>query len=460
MVDSADIWKADRDHNLHPWTHFESFRNDGPQLVLSEGSGCRLTDANGNSYLDAVGGLWCTNIGLGREEMANAIAVQVRKLAYGSTFVDMANEPAALLAARISELAPPGLDHVQYTTGGSTAIDSAYRLVQFYQSCAGRPEKTHVVSREDSYHGSTFAAMSIGKRSGDRSPEFRYINDSVHHLSSPNRYRLPKGVSDDGLTGYLVREFEDLVEDVGPARIGGFFAEPIMGSGGVLVPPPDYLERMMEVCKRHEILFVADEVVTAFGRIGHWFASEDEFGIVPDIICCAKGLSSGYLPIGAVIYSNRVHDTISTGDPDRWFTHGFTYSGHPVCCAAALKNIEIIERENLLGNARNVGGYFERRLRELQTLPTVGDVRGLNLMMCIENVRDKETQELFPDSVDIGRRIALAAERLGLIVRPIGHLNVMSPPLVITREEVDFIVESLDRAIRDVSDDLTREAAW
>ena len=460
MVDSADIWQADRDHNLHPWTHFESFRNNGPQLVLSEGSGCRLTDANGNSYLDAVGGLWCTNIGLGREEMANAIAEQVRKLAYASTFVDMANEPAALLAARISELAPPGLDHVQYTTGGSTAIDSAYRLVQFHQSCAGRPEKTHVVSREDSYHGSTFAAMSIGKRSGDRSPEFRYINDSIHHLTSPNRYRLPAGASEDGLTDYLVREFEDVIENVGPERIGGFFAEPIMGSGGVIVPPPDYLERMMEVCRRHEILFVADEVVTAFGRIGHWFASKDEFGIIPDIICCAKGLSSGYLPIGAVIYSNRVHDIISTGDPERWFTHGFTYSGHPVCCAAALKNIEIIERENLLENARSVGGYFERRLRELQALPTVGDVRGRNLMMCIENVRDKETRELFPESVDIGRRIAMAAERLGLIVRPIGHLNVMSPPLVITRDEVDFIIESLDRAIRDVADDLTREAAW
>ena len=317
MVDSADIWQADRDHNLHPWTHFESFRNDGPQLVLSEGSGCRLTDANGNSYLDAVGGLWCTNIGLGREEMADAIAQQVRKLAYASTFVDMANEPAAMLAARISELAPPGLDHVQFTTGGSTAIDSAYRLVHFYQSCAGRPEKTHVVSREDSYHGSTFAAMSIGKRSGDRSLEFRYINDGIHHLSSPNRYRLPAGVSEDGLTDHLVREFEDLIEDVGPERIGGFFAEPIMGSGGVIVPPPDYLKRMMEVCRRHEILFVADEVVTAFGRIGHWFASRDEFGIVPDIMCCAKGLSSGYLPIGAVVYSNHVHDIISTGDPER-----------------------------------------------------------------------------------------------------------------------------------------------
>ena len=233
-----------------------------------------------------------------------------------------------------------------------------------------------------------------------------------------------------------------------------------MGSGGVIVPPPDYLERMLDVCRRHDILFVADEVVTAFGRIGHWFASLGEFGIVPDITCCAKGLSSGYLPVGAVIYSNRVHDTISTGDPERWFTHGFTYSGHPVCCAAALKNIEIIERENLLENARKVGGYFERRLRELRTLPTVGDVRGRNLMMCIENVRDKKTRELFPDSVDIGRRIALAAERLGLIVRPIGHLNVMSPPLVITRDEVDFIVDALDRAIRDVSNDLTREAAW
>ncbi len=460
MVDNAAIWTADRDHVLHPWTHFESFRTDGPQFVVSEGSGCQLTDSRGNSYLDAVGGLWCTNIGLGRDEMADAIAEQVRKLAYASTFVDMSNEPAAMLASRIAELAPAGLNHVQFTTGGSTAIDSAYRLVQFYQACAGRPEKIHVIARNDSYHGSTFAAMSIGKRSGDRSPEFRYIDDTIHHLTSPNSYRLPQGVSESSLTAYLVDEFEGLISRVGAEKIGGFFAEPIMGSGGVIVPPADYLKRMHEVCQRHDILFVADEVVTAFGRIGHWFASQDEFGVVPDIICCAKGLSSGYLPIGAVVFSDHVHETISTGDPERWYTHGFTYSGHPVCCVAALKNIEIMERENLLENARTVGAYFEQRLKELQELPTVGDVRGRKLMMCIENVRDKKSRELFDDSVDIGKRIAVAAERHGLIVRPIGHLNVMSPPLVITKSEVDFIVASLRQAILDVSDELTREGAW
>ncbi|MDE2789809.1 MAG: aminotransferase [Paracoccaceae bacterium] len=460
MADTQQIWKADRDHNLHPWTHFDSFDRDGPQLVVSKGSGCRLTDSNGKSYLDAVGGLWCTNIGLGRAEMAEAIAEQVRTLAYASTFVDMANEPAALLAARLADLAPAGLDHVQFTTGGSTAIDCAFRLVQFFQSCAGRPEKVHVVARQDSYHGSTYAAMSIGRRSGDRSPEFRYITEGIHHLSAPNRYRRPPDVSVSGLTDFLVDEFETLIARVGPERIGAFFAEPVMGSGGVIVPPDDYLQRMRQVCRRHDILFVADEVVTGFGRLGHWFASEGEFGVVPDVICCAKGLSSGYLPIGAVIFSNPMYTTMASGDPDRWFTNGLTYSGHPVCCRAALKNIEIIEREDLLGNAAEVGAYFEARLQDLKDLPTVGDIRGRKLMMCVESVRDKGSRELFPESVNIGKRISDACENRGLIVRPVGHLNVMSPPLVITRDEVDFIADTLSAALRQVADDLTRERLW
>jgi adenosylmethionine-8-amino-7-oxononanoate aminotransferase len=222
------------------------------------------------------------------------------------------------------------------------------------------------------------------------------------------------------------------------------------------VPPEGYLKRMWEVCQRHDILFIADEVVTSFGRLGHWFASWDEFGVQPDMICTAKGLTSGYVPLGALIISDRMWDAMAT-DGSRWFTAGFTYSGHPVSCAAGLKNIEIMEREDLLGQAARVGSYFETRLGMLEALPLVGQVRGRKLMLCVENVADKATKRLLPDEANESKRISNAAEAMGLIVRPMGHLNVMSPPLVITEAQVDFVAETLERAIRQVTDELVRE---
>jgi adenosylmethionine-8-amino-7-oxononanoate aminotransferase len=386
--------------------------------------------------------------------MAEAIGAQAKKLAFSNTFVDTTNEPAARLSAKLAELAPGDLNHVHFTTGGSTAIDSAYRMVQYYQSCMGRPEKCHVVARDHSYHGSTYAAMSIGKRPGDRVPEFRYKTDDIHHLTVPNPYRAPDGMDEAAFCDWLVAEFEAMIAEIGADRIGGFFAEPIQASGGVIVPPEGYLKRMWEICRRHDILFIADEVVTAWGRIGHWFASVDEFGVQPDIICTAKGLSSGYVPIGAMIVSDRIWEAISG---DRWYTSGFTYSGHPVACAAGLKNIEIMERENLLAHASDVGEYFEERLAGLEELPIVGEVRGRKMMMCVENVADKVTKRLLPDEIDIGRRIADTCESMGLMVRPMGHLNVMSPPLVITRDEVDTVADTLGRAIRKVTDGLVRD---
>ena len=453
---AREIWEKDRRHFLHPFTHFSSFRESGA-LIMDKGSASEVTDANGQTYVDAIGGLWCTNIGLGREEMAEAIADQVRKLAYTSTFVDMSNAPAALLAAKLAELAPGDLNRVHFATGGSTAVDSAFRLVQFYQTCCGRPDKIHMIARRQAYHGSTFASMSLGYKKADRVPEFRFIQDSIHHVSEPDIYRAPEGMSESDFCDHLVREFEDKIAELGADRVGAFFAEPVMGAGGVLVPPEGHLKRMLEVCRRHDILYVSDEVVTAFGRLGHWFASYDEFGIVPDIITSAKGLSSGYLPVGAVIYSDRIHDVMSQDGADRWYTSGFTYSGHPVCCAAALKNIEIMERENLLDHAKDVGVYFGEKLKQLEGLPLVGNVRGLGLMRCVENVMNRKTKEVFPDKVNIGKRISNAAEDLGVLVRPIGRLNVMSPPLVITRDEIEFVVSRLGIAIERVHQDLVKE---
>ena len=451
----ADLWEMDRAHVLHPWTNFGPFEKDGA-LVITRGEGCYLWDAEGRRYFDAVGGMWCTNIGLGRKEMATAIADQVERLAFSNTFVDVTNDPSARLAAKLASLAPGDLNRVHFTTGGSTAVDTAARLVWYYQSCKGQPQKTDIVSREASYHGSTYLSQSVGKRAGDRVEEFRYKETGIHHLSAPDPYRRPEGMTEAAFCDALVDEFQALIDRIGADCIGGFFAEPIQASGGVIVPPQGYLKRMWEICQRHDILFIADEVVTAFGRIGHWFASEDEFGIIPDVITCAKGLTSGYLPLGAMIFSDRVWKVMAEKG-ERWFTTGFTYSGHPVSCAAALKNIEIMEREDLLGNAARVGDYFLDRLTGLEELPLVGQVRGRRLMVCVENVANKATKDPLPDGVNESKRISDTAEAMGLLVRPMGHLNVMSPPLVITEKEVDFVVETLVKSIRKVTDELVRE---
>ena len=450
-----DLWQMDRAHALHPWTQFGSFERDGA-LVISRGQGAHLWDAGGKRYFDAVGGLWCTNIGLGRKEMASAIAEQVERLAFCNTFVDMTNDPAALLAARLAELAPGDLNRVHFTTGGSTAVDTAVRMVAYYHHANGNPQKTDIVARDHSYHGSTYLAQSVGKRPGDRVEEFRYKTEGIHHLACPNPYRRPAHMTEGQFCDDLVAAFEALIARVGADRIGGFIAEPIQASGGIIIPPEGYLKRMWQVCQRHDILFIADEVVTGFGRLGHWFASLDEFGVQPDMICTAKGLTSGYIPLGALIFSDRIWRKMAEGG-HRWFTSGYTYSGHPVACAAALKNIEIIEREDLLANATTVGAYFQSRLGELARLPLVGDVRGRGLMLCVENVANKQTRAVLPDGVNESKRISNVCESLGLMVRPIGHLNVMSPPLILTTDDVDFIAETLECAINRVTDDLAGE---
>ncbi len=454
-LSNEDPWTLDHDHAVHPWVNFGAFEQHG-SLVIQRGEGCQLWDAAGRSYFDAIGGMWCTNVGLGRREMADAIADQALRLAYTNYFCDVTSDTAARLAGKLTSLAPGDLKRVFFTTGGSTAVETAVRTVAYYHHCRGNPQKSGIVARENSYHGSTYLTQSVGKRLGDRVDEFRYQHEGIWHLSAPYLYRRPAGMSEAEFCDHLIAEFEDLIAKVGAERIGGFIAEPIQASGGILVPPDGYLRRMWQVCQQHDILFIADEVVTSFGRLGHWFASFDEFGVVPDMIATAKGLTSGYLPLGALLMSNRIWQTMAEGG-QRWFTTGFTYSGHPVACAAALKSIEIIEREDLLGNAKRVGQYFETRLAELSNLPLVGNVRGRKLMLCVESVADKVTKEVWPDEVGESKRISNYAEEMGLMVRPLGHLNVMSPALTITETQVDFVVETLGKAIRRVTDDLVRE---
>lgn len=453
---AQELWQQDHDHFLHPYTHFDSFKKDG-SLVLVEGEGCFVTDAEGRRYFDGIAGMWCVNAGYGRKEIAEAMAEQAMQLCYTTTFVDVTNAPAARLAAKLAELAPGSLNHVAYATSGSCAVDTAIRLAHFYQSRKGEPSRKYVISRENSYHGSTYLGMTVGKRDGDQSPHFNYVPDLVHHLSAPYPYRRPERMSLTAFSDFLVQEFADKIAELGADKIACFIAEPAQASGGVCIPPPNYLPRMRELCTKHGILFIADEIVTAFGRLGHMFSSFEEYGVIPDMILSAKGLTSGYIPLSALIYSDEVHDVISAGDPEVWFTHGYTYSGHPVACAVALKNIEIIEREDLCGNAAKVGDYLEQQLETLRELPIVGDVRGRRLMMCVEYVKDKATRERLPDSANISKRISGDCEANGLLVRPLGHLDVLSPPLVMTKGDVDFVVNTLRSAIEKASGELASE---
>ncbi|MDE0893837.1 MAG: aminotransferase [Acidimicrobiales bacterium] len=460
QYDTQDIWQKDKDHFIHPWTDFSTFKEQG-SMVVAESEGAYIFDSDGKRYLDGIGGLWCVNVGYGRAEIGRAMAEQATKMTYYSSFGHHTTIPVAELSAKLASLAPGPLNHVLYGSGGSMANDTTVRLVHFYFNQLGMPDKKMIITRENGYHGSTYLAMSMTGIDYDHIG-FDVIGEPlIQRVSGPDLYRRPEGTTPEEYTDLLLAEFRAKVESLGPQNVAAFFAEPIMGAGGVLVPPPGYLKGMRDLCTEFQVLFVADEVVTAFGRLGHFFASEDVFGIVPDIINSAKGLTSAYAPLSATLISDGIYDVISVPQAEgSVFAHGFTYSGHPVCCAAALANIEIIEREDICGHVRRVGPYFSERLASLSDLGIVGDVRGSHFMQCVENVADKETKELFDPSVHVGDRVAGACEKRGLIVRPIAHLNVLSPPLVLTVEQIDWMVDVLRDGIIEVQADLVAEGLW
>ncbi len=460
---TKDIQKKDKDHHIHPWTDFASIAEKN-SLVLANADGAYVFDSDGNRYLDGIGGLWCVNVGYGRKEIARAMAEQAEKMVYYSSFGPHTSIPAAELAHKLASLTPAGLNHIQFGTGGSMANDTAIRMIHFYFNRLGKKSKKKIITRYDGYHGSTYLAMSLTGVTFDHQG-FDIIDDGpdglIQRISTPNTYRRPTGLSPDEFCDQLVIEFEDKINQLGAENVAAFIAEPIMGAGGVIVAPPGYHVRMLEVCRKYHVLYIADEVVTAFGRLGHFFASESVFGMVPDIITSAKGLSSAYAPLSATILSDEFYDVISVPQAKgALLTHGFTYSGHPVCCAAGLANIEIIEREKICEHVREVGPYLEQQLASLAELEIVGDVRGSHFMMCVENVANKETKALLSEDIQVGNRIADAAQKRGVLVRPIAHLNVLSPPLILTRAQIDTLVSVLRESIIEVTDDLRREKKW
>lgn len=441
------VEKWDRMHQLHPWAAMDAWREDA-SMVMSQARGIYLWDAAGKRFIDGPGGMWCVQIGYGRAEMAEAIAAQVMQLPYNSPW-SSTTEPSAELARSIAEKAPGDLNNVFFTTGGSTAVDTALRTVHFMNNQLGRPDKKIVIAREKGYHGSTYLAASVTGKERDKSV-FDLDRERVRMLPDVNPYRRPEGMSVQDWCDEKVGDLERMIHECGPENVGGFIAEPILCSGGVIIPPEGYHKRTWELCQKHDILFISDEVVTGFGRLGHWFASEEVFGIVPDMITCAKGLTSGYLPLGACIISDRVMERMTGPDEAVLFSNGYTYSAHPVSCVAALRNIRIFEDEGILEHVRAMTPHFQARLQALKAFSIVGDVRGMGLLGCIEGRPENSGTGLEAER-RLGALLDAACEKRGLLVRPLINMAVFSPPLVISRAEIDEMFDILEDALREVT---------
>ena len=444
-------------HLVQPWDMLGK-RVPIERSRLDRAEGVYIYDDQGKKLLDGPGGMWCVQVGYGRREIADAMADQAMSMAYNSPW-SSTTKAADVLAARIAEKTPGDLNQIFFTTGGSTAVDSALRLVQFVNNMTGRPQKKLILARGDAYHGSTYLSASCSGKMRDRT-YLDFATDLVRSLSSPNPFRRPEGMSVEAFCDFLVREMEDKILAEGPDRVAAFIAEPVMASGGVIVPPEGYHRRVAALCRKYDIVQIADEVVTAFGRLGHWFASEDVFGFTPDIITFAKGLTSGYVPLGGMAVSEALLDRIPKSERGVMFANGYTYSSHPVSCAAALASMDIIERENLLEHTRDIAPYFQDRLRELEDLPLVGEVRGVGLMACVDCVADRVSKNPLELDYDVGNRIDAYCHELGLIVRPMINMCVMSPPLVIERPQIDTMVEILRTGIEHTMTDLEAEGLW
>ncbi len=456
---AKEIWEMDKDHVVHPYTNFSQQDDEGSQLIVSA-EGAYVNDANGDKLLDGIGGLWCVNIGHGRKEMADAIHVQVMEMQYYNPFGHTTNIPAAKLAKKLSELTPGNLNHVFFVLGGSEANDAAIRFVHYYNNLRGKPAKKKIISRIDAYHGATYLVANLTGIQGTKIGFDNITGDLIHHVSAANMYRRPVGaeqLDEKGFCDFLVNEFENRILQLGPDTVAAFIAEPLMGAGGVLVAPEGYHKRMHAICKKYDMLYIADEVVTGFGRLGHMFTSESVYGYTPDILCIAKGLTSAYMPLGATILSEEIHKVISESQEDGALAMGYTYTGHASSCAAALKNIEIIEREKLCEHVQEMGPYLHNRAMELLDLTLVGDVRGSHFMLGIELVADKLTKESFDPSVGITNRVFKYGLERGIVVRPVGNTIVLSPPLILTKEQCDTLIDVLRECIELTAKDVQLE---
>ncbi|MGE0418983.1 MAG: aspartate aminotransferase family protein [Acetobacteraceae bacterium] len=438
--------ESDRRHLIHPLHHPKD--HAGAKIIASA-QGAMLRTGDGTEYIDGLSALWNVNIGHGRKELAAAAAAQMEKLDYASAYAGFSNEPAIRLAERIVGLAYDNMAAAYFTTGGAESNESAFKFARYYWKRMGRPDKVKIISRRYGYHGVTLAAMSATslpgyqKMFGPLVPEFLQV-------APPYPYRWP-GNGDAGIEA--ADAVEQAILEQGADTVAAIIAEPVMGAGGVIVPPATYFPRLREICDRHGVLLIADEVITGFGRTGRWFAL-GHWGVEPDLMSFAKGVTSGYLPLGGVLVSKRVHEAIETAPMDEKFMHAATYSGHPVCCAVGLANIDIIEKDGLVQRAAEQGDRFRAGLQTLLSLPNVGEVRGIGMLAGVELVEDKGSRK---PALGLGAKVVGEAAKRGLIMRQRGGADgppasgdtlCLAPPLMTPEATLDRIVQIVGDSIQ------------
>ncbi|MCP4330716.1 MAG: aspartate aminotransferase family protein [Alphaproteobacteria bacterium] len=436
---------------LHPYTNLKVHQDKGP-LVITEGRGIHVFDEDGKEYIEGLAGLWCTSLGFNEERLVDAATAEMRKLPFYHTFAHKSHDVGIELAERLISMAPVPMSKVFFTNSGSEANDSVVKMVWYYHNAIGKPEKKKIISRVKAYHGVTVASASLtGLPANHQAFDLPIVN--ILHADCPHYYRFGEdGESEEEFASRLAANLERLIVDEGPETVAAFIAEPVMGAGGVIVPPKSYFDKVQAVLRKYDILLIADEVICGFGRTGNMFGTET-FGLKPDIMTVAKALSSAYLPIGAVLISEPIYQALAEqSDKVGTFGHGFTYSGHPVACAVAIETLKIYEERNLIDHVQQVSPVLQDGLRELADHPLVGEVRGIGLVAAVELVTDKSTKQSFDPADAVGAFCASRAQDHGLIIRALGDSLAFSPPLIITAPQIGEMIERFKRALNDTEE--------
>jgi putrescine---pyruvate transaminase len=446
---AAELRALDLAHHLPAQADYQVLEDLGGSRLIVHAEGSTITDIDGNSLLDGMAGLWCVNVGYGRSELAEVAYQQMLELPYYNTFFKTATVPAVELAAKIAEkmsIGNPDLQHVFFNSSGSEANDTVFRMARHYWTLKGQPNRTIFISRKNAYHGSTVAGASLGGMTFMHAQGGLPI-PGVEHVEQPYAFNHGFGEDPDAFAARVAQSIEDRIIVVGPENVAAFIGEPVQGAGGVIIPPESYWPRVEAICRKYGILLICDEVICGFGRLGHWFGHQ-HYGLKPDIIAMAKGLSSGYLPISAVGVTHEIVKVLKTGGD---FVHGFTYSGHPTCAAVALRNIEIMEREDLISRTREISGpYLAKALQRLKGHPLVGEVRSLGLIGAVEIVAEKGTNKRFTGKEGVaGPLVRDTCIKNGLMVRGIRDSIVMCPPLIITEAEIDRLVDIIEASLNE-----------
>jgi putrescine aminotransferase len=437
-------------HHIHPFTETGALNKKGVRVIV-KADGINLWDSEGHKLIDGMSGLWCVNVGYGRTELAEAAYEAMKTLPYYNSFFQTTNPYVTELAAKIASLLPAGLSRIVFANSGSEANDTALKLIRYYWNLQGKKQKKIHISREYAYHGVTMAAASLSGLT-PMHPQFDLPLPGFEKVPTVYWYGLAGGKDPNEYGLEVARKLEEKILELGPDRVASFSAEPIHGAGGLMFPPDSYWPEIQRICRKYDVLLHIDEVITGFGRTGEWFGSQT-FGIAPDVMTLAKGISSGYQPISAVALGPRMGDALATANEE--LVHGFTWSGHPVACAVSLKNLEIIEREKLVDRVRDdIGPYFQAKIRELQSHPLVGEVRGKGLLGAIELVKDKTKRTFFDRDIDVGTQCRNHCFANGLVMRAIRDTMVLAPPMIVKREEVDEIVRIARRCFDLTAKDL------